>query len=446
MAKELERSNTTTTFSSFFGPSRKPSSTSRQPGRPEPPPNYRHVDDDVEDDPRASALDPESARRSNLRASKLGLVERLTTRERIDRWNELQTGRGEGREEGEPGQTTPLEKWRLHVANEVAKERRREQSEARQRQRFAQEQQEGGDRVTSWKPSVVTTSSMRSAAVELERQLDSSSREKEKTLSSLLIALQLIVPFFLSCSIREVVRFRRTQDAPYSRIGTDFERRARELSQRRARSRRRTPILAHVHVRRQDSESCTSPAASRGRATRLVSRGNARVANCARNLRFGLASRPRIRDRAVPVPSRPAAARARQDRYEHDACDVEVFDLSRLGARRHDVPVVRAATSHVFAPVPRPRLDRVLYSVISRDLGRPSRRPSEGRRPPGSVVRALATQGCRPPRSHTHVSPLARNSPSPETPVRGARPPRVALEFGRDLDDRAVPLFVPHEL
>ncbi|GAA5832507.1 hypothetical protein JCM3766R1_003105 [Sporobolomyces carnicolor] len=175
MAKELERSNTTTTFSSFFGPSRKPSSTSRQPGRPEPPPNYRHVDDDVEDDPRASALDPESARRSNLRASKLGLVERLTTRERIDRWNELQTGRGEGREEGEPGQTTPLEKWRLHVANEVAKERRREQSEARQRQRFAQEQQEGGDRVTSWKPSVVTTSSMRSAAVELERQLDSSS-------------------------------------------------------------------------------------------------------------------------------------------------------------------------------------------------------------------------------------------------------------------------------
>lgn len=85
----------------------------------------------------------------------------MSSKERMERWNEI-------REE----ETTPLERWRLDVAKEVGKEIRREKEREMQREREIQQ-----ERVTSWKPSVVTTSSMRSATNELRNQLESSSRE-----------------------------------------------------------------------------------------------------------------------------------------------------------------------------------------------------------------------------------------------------------------------------
>jgi len=81
----------------------------------------------------------------------------MSSKERMEKWNET-------REE-----ETPLEKWRREVAKEVEKEMRRE----KEREREKEEQ----ERVVSWKPSVVTTSSMRSATKELRHQLESSSRK-----------------------------------------------------------------------------------------------------------------------------------------------------------------------------------------------------------------------------------------------------------------------------
>ncbi|GAA5894289.1 uncharacterized protein JCM6883_003773 [Sporobolomyces salmoneus] len=176
MADQLDRSNTTTSFSSFFGGSRKPSINQPTPthGRPPPSPNYQHIDDydpATSNDPPLSFMKlayPRS-RSEDLRASKLGLVEKMSSRERIEKWNEIHAN-------DEENQLTPLERWRLEVAKEVEKERRREEIESKRRQ--AEEEEKSGvaeGRVASWKPSVLTTSSMRSAAVELQKQFDSSS-------------------------------------------------------------------------------------------------------------------------------------------------------------------------------------------------------------------------------------------------------------------------------
>ncbi|GAA5965401.1 hypothetical protein JCM3765_004885 [Sporobolomyces pararoseus] len=180
MTDQLNRSNTTTTFSSFFcTPNRKPSVQHR----PTPPPNYQHVDDaDLSNDPPSSFMKlsyprSNSNRAIDLRASKLGMVEKMSSRERIERWNDLSIS-SQKREE-----FTPLEKWRLEVAKEVEREKRKEEIEAQRRQKEEEEEQRRaresidakGTRIVSWKPSVLTTSSMRSAAVELQNQFESSS-------------------------------------------------------------------------------------------------------------------------------------------------------------------------------------------------------------------------------------------------------------------------------
>lgn len=187
MTDQLNRSNTTTTFSSFFcTPNRKPSLRQL---RPTPPPNYQHIDDvnnlsSSNDDPPSSLMKlsyprSNSNRAIDLRASKLGMVEKMSSRERIERWNDVSISSQETEE------LTPLERWRMEVAREVAREKRKEEVEAQQRQKEEEEEERKaresmdvkGTRVTSWKPSVLTTSSMRSAAVELQNQFESSSRK-----------------------------------------------------------------------------------------------------------------------------------------------------------------------------------------------------------------------------------------------------------------------------
>ncbi|GAA5992607.1 hypothetical protein JCM5350_003669 [Sporobolomyces pararoseus] len=185
MTDQLNRSNTTTTFSSFFcTPNRKPSLRQL---RPTPPPNYQHIDDvnnlsSSNDDPPSSLMKlsyprSNSNRAIDLRASKLGMVEKMSSRERIERWNDVSISSQETEE------LTPLERWRMEVAREVAREKRKEEIVAQQRQKEEEEEQRKaresldakGTRVTSWKPSVLTTSSMRSAAFELQNQFESSS-------------------------------------------------------------------------------------------------------------------------------------------------------------------------------------------------------------------------------------------------------------------------------
>jgi hypothetical protein len=153
------------------------------------------------------------------------MVEKMTSRERIEKWNELSIDPGEV--ECQP--LTPLEKWRLEVAKEVAKEKRREEVEAQQRRKDEEEQQEQG-RITSWKPSVLTSSSMRSAKKELQNQFESSSRESPAFSSQPSIQIQMSHSL-IGISFCEVIRSRDSQDASNSRFSTDLERCARKLPQ-----------------------------------------------------------------------------------------------------------------------------------------------------------------------------------------------------------------------
>ncbi|GAA5820169.1 hypothetical protein JCM11491_000002 [Sporobolomyces phaffii] len=133
MSNHLDRSNTGTTFSSFFHP----------PSRPRPPPQ------NVAYYPRRAGPSS-SIDRSKLRASKLGRVEHMTSRERIERWTTGTTTTTTSADE-----PNRVEAWRIRVAHEVARETRREEHV---------------------EPSVVTTtSSMKSATAALRDQLESSS-------------------------------------------------------------------------------------------------------------------------------------------------------------------------------------------------------------------------------------------------------------------------------
>ncbi|GAA5882493.1 hypothetical protein JCM16303_001763 [Sporobolomyces ruberrimus] len=179
MTDQLDRSNTTTTFSSFFCTGRKPSLNRPSPlERPPPPPNYQHVDDWNDNNDPPLAFNKVSYPRTghnksiDLRASRLGFVEKMSSKERIEKWNELTQGEGETEVE-----LTPLEKWRLRVARETQREKKREEAEkeTEERERRKREREESA---ASWgKPSVVTTSSMECATTELKKQFEQSSRE-----------------------------------------------------------------------------------------------------------------------------------------------------------------------------------------------------------------------------------------------------------------------------
>lgn len=91
----------------------------------------------------------------------------MSSKERIEKWNDTR----------EFDELTPLEKWRVEVAKEVEKDRKREQKEEEEKERQKQLQVDDEEKRASWKPSVVTTSSMRSATKGLQRQLEASSRK-----------------------------------------------------------------------------------------------------------------------------------------------------------------------------------------------------------------------------------------------------------------------------
>ncbi|GAA6060496.1 hypothetical protein JCM10212_007127 [Sporobolomyces blumeae] len=178
MNPTLGRSNTTTTNSSFwFPPIRNPARGSNELLQPaEPPLHSRHVD---EPEPSSSADLPlaflkrvyprsKAETRAALRASKVGLVEKMSSRERIERWHV----------EAEEERTSPLEKWRIAVAKAVEHERKQEEllEQAREVERLeatAQQQQQQQTLVRA--PSMGTTTTILSATGELRAQFDQSS-------------------------------------------------------------------------------------------------------------------------------------------------------------------------------------------------------------------------------------------------------------------------------
>ncbi|GAA5940915.1 uncharacterized protein JCM15063_000919 [Sporobolomyces koalae] len=172
MSEQLERKNTTTTFSSFWCASRQPSLVKRVPvdNRPAPPPNYEHVDDVPQDEVLAAFAKVAYPRNKSidLRASKLDLVEMMSPRERLNRWQ------FPDRDGAADPAMNPLEKWRQVVATEVEKENKRQRLAIKEKE-LREFELTHAERVVSEKPSVLTTSSVRSATAELQRALESSS-------------------------------------------------------------------------------------------------------------------------------------------------------------------------------------------------------------------------------------------------------------------------------
>ncbi|GAA5865845.1 hypothetical protein JCM1840_006270 [Sporobolomyces johnsonii] len=144
----IDRSNTTTTVSSgrflWFGKRKDPSAQDS----PAPPPDPNHIEESSTVKPTSQAKRQPS--RPDLRASKLGTVEKLSAAERIDLWR---------RERDE--QLTPLELWRQQVSQEVEQERK----SGRARTGFS----------TVYIPlDPSTTSSMRAATEEIKQMLENS--------------------------------------------------------------------------------------------------------------------------------------------------------------------------------------------------------------------------------------------------------------------------------
>ncbi|GAA5915023.1 hypothetical protein JCM6882_006758 [Rhodosporidiobolus microsporus] len=123
----LGRSNTTTSISTFFFGGRRRSDPCPSPRLPAPPPNYEHVDVPLSQarlhhrakDPRIAAL----------RASKLVVVEKMTSADRMANWMERT----------DP-EMSKMERWRRRVEEEVRMEREeRELVAAAEREALAAE-------------------------------------------------------------------------------------------------------------------------------------------------------------------------------------------------------------------------------------------------------------------------------------------------------------------
>lgn len=113
----LERSNTTSSFKSFFfgsRPTKESTLPARRPSRKERRPNRPRTADTAIDPhfPTLPYLRPDPARPAPLRQSKLLLVDKYARDDRIAAWQEQRTEEVGG-----------LEKWRTQVAKEVAWEK-----------------------------------------------------------------------------------------------------------------------------------------------------------------------------------------------------------------------------------------------------------------------------------------------------------------------------------